>query len=128
MANEVAITNTPIEITTPAGLRIPVVVENRPNEAVPVQVVNNPEIHGTVRLEPNPTWNMTPPSFLVVGRNYDVHPVLITGIAASPPNPVRLHAISFPWIQIGHAQQAGEPAPAPPIWVNTGLLLAIAPR
>ena len=127
MANEVSITNTPLEITAAAGIRIPVVVENRPNEAVPVQVVNNAEIHGTVRVEPAPILNITPPSFLVVGRNYDVHPVF-TAVAVSPANPVHLHAISYPWIQIGHAQQMGEPAPAPPVWVNTGLLLVIAPR
>jgi hypothetical protein len=125
MPDEVQITN------VAPGIRIPVVVENRPDEPIPVtapnnlpvEVRNSPEIRGTVSLASDATLQLRPPAFLVAGRRYN-----ITGLIGLPTgNPITLLSLDgYPWISVQPPPLGTVPPQSvPPIFINLGLVASI---
>ena len=115
MANDIQITS------VTKGLRIPVVVENKPAEPIPVaapntlpvEVKNNPEIHGAVHL--------SAPGFLVVGRNYRMYDLQIGGGV----HLVKLLSSEFfPWLRVQDPTMSlNEPLSS--FWLNSALVARI---
>jgi hypothetical protein len=98
MPDEVQITNVAL------GIRIPVVVENKPNEPVPVN------------LPSDATLQLRPPAFLVVGKRYNF---LHTEVGLV--NPITLLSVDgYPWVRI----QSNDPN-KPPFFINLELLGSI---
>src|SRR5438128_10879123 len=95
MADDVQITN------VAPGIRIPVVVENKPNEPIPVVAPNNlpvevkniTEIRGTVSLASAAILQLRPPAFLVVGKKYELAGPLV-GLSGT-----LVTLDEFPWVK-----------------------------
>ena len=116
MANEVQVTNTPLEVNAPLGINIPVEVKNDPRHAVPVDLKKDPSDPVPVTIR-----RFSAPSVLQVGHDYN----LLGDLFVGPPlqNPMTVLSIDFfPWVEVQHQND-----PASAVWINMDLVTGLKP-